>query len=115
METPIEQKIAQSIARRIAKGIAIAIAAIIAITLFVFIGGKVVQWLWNWLLPPLFGLPSVTYWQALGLLALSRILFGGWGGHGGGRPLRRWSKEDREQFRARVKERWGHQEAGNNL
>ena len=106
METPIEREIARGIARRIAKGIAIAIAAIIGITIFIFLGGKLVQWLWNWLLPPLFGFPMVTYWQALGLLALSRILFGSWGGRGGGG--RKWSKEEKERFRRRVRERWGN-------
>ena len=106
METRIEQEIARGIARRIAKGIAIAIAAVIGITIFVFLGGKVVQWLWNWLLPPLFGFPMLTYWQALGLLALCRILFGGWGGRSGGG--RKWSKEDKERFRRRVHQRWGN-------
>ncbi len=32
--------------------------------------------LWNWLVPTLFGLPAIGFWQALGLLVLSRILFG---------------------------------------
>jgi len=32
------------------------------------------MWLWNWLMPTLFNLPSVTFWQALGLNALSTIL-----------------------------------------
>ncbi len=36
--------------------------------------------LWNWLLPTLFDFPSINYWQALGLLGLSRILFGGFKG-----------------------------------
>ena len=40
--------------------------------------------LWNWLLPPLFGWRTLGFWQALGLLALCRILFGGLGGHGPG-------------------------------
>jgi hypothetical protein len=35
--------------------------------------------LWNWLLPPLFGWRQITFWQALGILALCRILFGGFG------------------------------------
>jgi hypothetical protein len=106
METPIEQEIATGIARRIAKGIAIGIAAIIGITIFVFLGGKVVQLLWNWLLPPLFGFPTVTYWQALGVLALSRILFGGlgMGGHRGPRS-RGFTGEEKERFRQRMRDR----------
>ncbi len=47
--------------------------------LFIFIGGEVVKQLWNWLLPPIFGWRQITFWQALGLLALCRILFGGHG------------------------------------
>ena len=31
--------------------------------------------LWNWLMPELFGLPTLTFWQALGLLALTNCLF----------------------------------------
>jgi hypothetical protein len=85
---------------------------IAAITLFVFIGGTAVQLLWNWLLPPLFGWKELTFWQALGMLALCRILFGGVGGRGGGGG--RWhrnnmSPEEREKFRARMRERWGWQ------
>jgi hypothetical protein len=106
METPFEQEIAKGIARRIAKGIAIAIAAIIGITIFVFLGGKIVQWLWNWLLPPLFGFPAVTYWQALGLLALCRILLGNIGGRGGPRKSR-MTLEEREGLRRRMRDRCG--------
>ena len=82
---------------------------IVAITLFIFIGGTAVQLLWNWLLPPLFGWKELTFWQALGMLALCRILFGGLGHRGGGR---RWkhdnmSPEERERFRAKMREKWG--------
>ena len=79
IEKEIGQQIAKRIAKRIAKFIAMAIAGLIAITLFIFLGGKVVQLLWNWLMPMLFGLREVTFWQAVGILALSRILFGGFG------------------------------------
>ena len=58
---------------------AVIVLAPLAIALFVFLGGGVVMLLWNWLLPPLFGWREVTFWQALGLLALCRILFGGFG------------------------------------
>ncbi|MDR2653483.1 MAG: hypothetical protein LBC68_14455 [Prevotellaceae bacterium] len=36
-----------------------------------------VMLLWNWLMPTIFKLETITFWQALGLLALARILFGG--------------------------------------
>lgn len=90
--------------------------AIVAIPLFIFIGGEVVMRLWNWLLPPLFGWRILTFWQALGLLLLCRILFGGLGhsgpGHRGGGN--RWrgrcrhvSPEDREKFRRAMDEGYG--------
>ena len=52
------------------KLILLAPLAILGLLLFVFIGGEVVKQLWNWLLPPLFGWRQLTFWQALGLLAL---------------------------------------------
>jgi hypothetical protein len=83
----------------------IAPLAIVGIFVFVWLGGEVVMHLWNWLLPPLFGWRALTFWQALGLLVLCRVLFGGLGGHGPG-PKRRWdrrcrkmSSEEREKFR----------------
>ena len=102
------------------KWIFLAPLAILGMLLFVVIGGEVVMQLWNWLLPPLFGWRQITFWQALGMLALCRILFGGFGGHGSGRShLRRrmadrmderWERmtpEERERFRQRMRERCG--------
>jgi hypothetical protein len=86
--------------------------AIVAIPLFIFVGGEVVMRLWNWLLPPLFGWHSLGFWQALGLLLLCRILFGGLhhGGHGHNRGWR-WrdrcknmTPEEREKFRKAMAE-----------
>jgi hypothetical protein len=33
------------------------------------------MWLWNWLMPTLFHLPTITIWQAWGLSVLSSLLF----------------------------------------
>lgn len=41
----------------------------------VFLFGWIVMLLWNWLMPEIFGLKKLTYWQAWGLLILSCILF----------------------------------------
>ena len=51
---------------------------VIAMLAFGTVLTAVVMWLWNWLLPELFGLTTITFWQALGILVLSKILFGGW-------------------------------------
>ena len=86
--------------------------AVVGLAAFVAAGGWIVQHLWNWLTPALFGWHALTFWQALGLLVLCRILFGNLGGPGG-RPghLRRrmagsrgprWedlTPEERERFR----------------
>ena len=81
--------------------------AIAGAVLFVFAGGTAVKLLWNGLLPPLFGLPPVTFWQALGLLVLCRILFGGMGRHGGPRMTSRMTPDERAHFRQRIRRRFG--------
>jgi hypothetical protein len=94
----------------------IAPLAVLGMLLFIVIGGEVVLQLWNWLLPTLFGWRQITFWQALGLLALCRILFGGFGFHGASRSrgrrrmeerCERMTPEERERFRQRMRERWG--------
>ena len=94
----------------------IAPAAIVGMVIFAWIGGEVVMLLWNWLAPALFGLRQVTFWQALGLLALCRILFGGFGLSGGAshrsrrRMAERWEQmtpEERERFRQGLHGRGG--------
>jgi|ERR1035441_1153912 hypothetical protein len=87
-----------------------------AIALFMFICGEVVMRLWNWLLPGLFGWHQLTFWQAIGLLLLCRILFGGFGSHGSDRSKskRKWRRdwerttpEEREKFRENMRARCG--------
>ena len=98
------------------KLILIAPLAILGMLLFIAIGGGIVRYLWNWLLPPLFGWREITFWQALGVLALCRILFGGSGWHGSARSnarrrmeerCARMAPEERERFRQRMRERFG--------
>jgi len=96
--------------------------ALLFVALFVFAGGTIVQQLWNWLLPALFGWRQVTFWQALGMLALCRILFGGFGLHGSGHSRMRHrlderfghvTPEERERFRERLRERFGFPPSAN--
>lgn len=51
--------------------------------IFAFAFGWLVMLLWNHLMPSLFGLTVITYWQAVGLLVLAKLLFGGFGHHCG--------------------------------
>jgi hypothetical protein len=88
----------------------------VAIVLFTYLFGEVVMHLWNWLLPGLFGWRQITFWQALGLLVLCRILFGGWRGGGSDRSRSRrrraeqWeamTPEEREKLRQSLRSRCG--------
>jgi hypothetical protein len=92
---------------RLTRLMIIASLAILGIVVFTAIGGGVVMLLWNWLAPALFGLRLITFWQAIGLLALCRILFGGFGMGGGGHrnSRRRMEGRIRERIRERVDER----------
>jgi hypothetical protein len=91
--------------------------AILPVFLAVFAGMVwVVSALWNWLMPSIFGLHAITYWQALGLMALCWILFRGFRGprfaHGGpwrhdlGERFGRMAPADREEFMNSVRGRW---------
>ena len=80
--------------------------------------GFLLMHLWNWLMPGIFGLKTITFVQALGLFVLSKILLGGIHRHSGGRRgwkrhmNERWSHmshEDRERFRAGMR---GHRKCG---
>ena len=59
-------------------GAGIIIALIITVLIIGF--GYVIMYLWNWLMPAIFGLGIITFWQAIGLGLLSKLLFGGFGG-----------------------------------
>jgi len=75
--------------------------------------GWVVMFLWNFILPDTVGVNPLTYWKALGLLVLTRILFGGFRGRPGswgGDRKRKWRKkwmnmsdEERQQFKSKWK------------
>jgi hypothetical protein len=71
--------------------------------------------LWNWLMPAIFGLGTITYWQALGLMVLSWILFRGFRGPGASGSWRydmrrRWERmtpAEREEFVRGLRSRCG--------
>lgn len=61
--------------------------------------GYLTMYLWNWLMPLLFHLPEITFWQTIGLLILSRLLLGGMGGHHG-------RKHGHHHCRRQMHEKW---------
>ena len=91
---------------------------VVIVTVAVNLFGYAVMQLWNWLMPAIFGVRAITFLQALGLLVLGKILFGGFHRHGGGcrgrgwkhRMAEQWEKmtpEERERFRAGMQGSWG--------
>jgi hypothetical protein len=82
--------------------------------------GWITMSLWNWLVPDLFHGPVITFWQGLGLLVLTKILFWSFGKRHSthGRQWRpywkeKWttmSPEDRERFKQKMKEKWCYRE-----
>jgi hypothetical protein len=100
----------------IARGLAFLIFVLIVIAGF----GQAVLQLWNLLMPDIFGLHTISFWQAVGLMALSWILFGGWGrfrltpphaGYWRHRILERLPPEEREKFLQGMRSRCGRGEA----
>ena len=92
------------------KALKISVLILLAISAF----GYVTMYLWNWLMPAIFGLRTITFVQALGLVILSKVLFGGFHRHGGGRRgwrrgmeerLAQMTPEERERFRAGMRGR----------
>jgi hypothetical protein len=89
---------------------------LVFIAVLLAVAGFVVMSLWNWLVPVLFKGPALGYWQALGLLVLMRLLFGGLRPHGRGpwghswhHQRARWEQmtpEERERFRQRFRGGW---------
>src|SRR5688500_8779356 len=97
----------------------IGLKIVAGITFFVIAFGFGTMYLWNWLVPALFSGPLITFWQAVGLLVLAKLLFGfgrgGWGGRHCGshygwkyRMKERWGNmtpEEKEAFKQKFKDR----------
>lgn len=82
---------------------------------FIFGFGLIVMLLWNALLPEILGVKAISFWQAMGILVLSKILFGGFGSGGKGKPnfgndhknqwMQKWRGMNDEE-RAKFREQW---------
>ncbi len=61
------------------------VMGVVGAALFALVFGWLVMILWNWLMPAIFHLGLITYWQAFGIVILSKLIFGAAGGgrHGG--------------------------------
>jgi hypothetical protein len=100
------------------RGVGRAVAILVSIAVVLTVVGAAVMLLWNALVPELFHAPRLSYGQALGILILSRLLFGGLRGRPGlwhwrgGHWRQEWqamTPEERERLRERFARRCGPQ------
>src|SRR3974390_455368 len=89
----------EATSRRTRKITKIVMFVLLIMPLALFVFGEIILHLWNWLMPALFHLPAITFWQGLGLLVLSWLFFGGLRGSAPRRGYRR-------HWRHRMQERW---------
>ena len=94
------ERIKRSVERNVEEGVKKGVKIIFFIILGIgiaFLVGYIVMRLWNWLMPELFGLPIVGYWQAVGILILAKIIFGFGGGDGpaGSKKSKKKSNENK--------------------
>jgi hypothetical protein len=87
------------------------------ILVFFTAASALVMVLWNWLMPAIFGLVAITFWQAAGILLLSKIIFGfgkgGKHGHQHSTPWKHWQhkwhnmpEDQREKWKQKFADKW---------
>lgn len=87
-----------------AKIVLYTILGILGAALLGLLFGHLIRWLWNRLMPSLFGLRTIGFWEGVGLFVLARVLLGGFGGSGG--------SSDDSKHRKKHKHRAGGKEEG---
>lgn len=66
--------------------------------LFALVFGLLLKVLWNALMPAIFGLTTITYWQAVGLVLMSKLLFCSFGHH--------HSRHNSDHFHKKTDQKW---------
>ncbi len=80
----------------------------IAMTGLAFLFGYVIMSLWNWLMPEIFGLGTLTFWQAVGLFIFLKLTLGGWGGGGSSSKSSKKSDKDCNKESKTEFSKWKH-------
>ena len=106
----MEKRLEGRVKRGVGMGVKILVAVVAGIA-FALLACYVLMLLWNWLMPYLFGVPLVTFWQAAGILLLAKLIFGihSHGKPGGSSRTRRGNRKCADwKFE---KDRWSHYDA----
>lgn len=109
----VEQRMEQKMKYYVTKVVKVIFFIILGIAI-AFLVGYIVMRLWNWLMPDLFGLPEVGYWQAVGILLLAKIIFGFGGGDGPSskkNKSKKWSKNKKCGSLRKDFSEWKHYDA----
>lgn len=89
----LEKRMEKKVEHFVKKAVKI-LAMILLGAAFLLLANYLLMRLWNWLMPELFGLATITYWQALGIFVLAKLIFGfGGGGKKGGGPRHKSKKK----------------------
>ncbi|MGI9550099.1 MAG: hypothetical protein ACR2MT_02775 [Aurantibacter sp.] len=111
MEDYVEHKVKTKVEKYITIAFKIFFGILAGIA-FALLFGYIIMWLWNWLMPAIFGLTVITYWQAVGILVLGKLIFGGLGS---GHHSKSHKEKPRKRFREKMREscksdfsRWEH-------
>ncbi|NQZ43041.1 MAG: hypothetical protein HRT65_01940 [Flavobacteriaceae bacterium] len=95
----LEERMERKVKHYVTKGFKVFVFAIFIIGLF-FLACYVLMRLWNWLMPDIFDLGTISYWQAVGVLVLAKLLFGFGGGGSSsnkGSKSKKWEKRTKER------------------
>jgi Ca2+/H+ antiporter, TMEM165/GDT1 family len=79
-----------------------AVMILVFCTAFVMLFSYIVMLLWNGILPDVLGVRTISFWQAMGILVLSKILFSGFGG------LHHKKEQFKNRFREKMLDKWEH-------
>ena len=86
------------------------VGGVVAASAFALFFGWIVMIVWNWVMPDIFGIKQIGYWQGFGLVLLARLLVGNMGpGHHGRGPQggKHPKKSHREHLRHRLHDHFG--------
>ncbi|MCK5266782.1 MAG: hypothetical protein KAR07_01320 [Spirochaetes bacterium] len=93
--------------KKAVKIIGMVIAGLVFAVVMALVFSLLVKGLWNWLMPSIFGLGLITFWQAFGLIVLAKLFFGGFGHKG---PPSKWKNYPPESpFKGHDKEHHYHE------
>ena len=98
MKEYVEQQVKNKVERFVYKAFKILFMIIAAIA-FILLFGYGFMLLWNWLMPEVFGLTCLNYWQAVGILVMAKLLFGSFDGHNSKKDSKNRGKHFKNRMR----------------